>query len=262
MSNKHKYHRFLDEAGDTTFFGRNKLPLVLGSNGVSKYFILGMLQVNEPIDGLRAKIRTLQTKVEGTKFYNQVPSVKKLISKGGFYFHAKNDIPELRKEFFDFILTLDCSIEIIVAEKDVERFVSKHNRKDAEFYAELLAQLLKDKLDSHKRLALNIAGREGSTGYNNLQVALEKATAIYKHHNPSSSTETMCNITFNVQPFSKEPILSVTDYLCWAVQRYFEKDEARFYDYLQSKIERIVDLYGGVIYTAQNPLPPKNEISP
>ncbi|MEO8760332.1 MAG: DUF3800 domain-containing protein [Bacteroidia bacterium] len=256
----YKYHRFLDEAGDTTFFAKGKLPIQLGSNGVSKYFIVGMLQVNEPINELRTKIITLQTKIEQSNFYNKVPSVKKLIDKGGFYFHAKNDVPELRKELFDFINIVNCSIGIIVAEKDVSRFTLKHNKKEAEFYAELLSQLIKDKLQNHKRLVLNIAEREGSTAYNNLNTALEKATAIYKHQHPNATDN--CNVTFNVQPFSKEPILSITDYLCWAVQRFFEKDEIRFYEYLQEKINLVVDLYGNKFYTSQKPLTPKNEISP
>ncbi len=40
---KEFYHRFLDEAGDTTFFGKGKIPIV-GSAGVSKAFILGMVK--------------------------------------------------------------------------------------------------------------------------------------------------------------------------------------------------------------------------
>lgn len=33
-----KYHRFFDEAGDTTFYGKGKIPLV-GTDGVSSYFL-------------------------------------------------------------------------------------------------------------------------------------------------------------------------------------------------------------------------------
>jgi len=255
MSNTYKYHRFLDEAGDTTFFTKEKLPIPLGSSGVSKYFIVGMLQVNEPINELRNKIHTQQNEIVQSSLFKSVPSVKKLIDKDGFYFHAKNDIPELRMKFFDFIKTIDCNIEIIVAEKDVNRFTSKHNRKEAEFYAELLAHLIKNKLQSYKRLALNIAEREGATSYKNLNAALEKATAIHKHQSPH--TTDICKVTFNVQPFIKEPILSITDYLCWAVQRYFERDEIRFYEYLQAKIHTVTDLYNGMVYTKENMPTPK-----
>ena len=35
-----EYHRFLDESGDTTFYGKGK-RVIIGENGVSKCFILG-----------------------------------------------------------------------------------------------------------------------------------------------------------------------------------------------------------------------------
>jgi len=36
------YHRFLDESGDTTFYGKKK-RIIVGDIGVSKTFILGMV---------------------------------------------------------------------------------------------------------------------------------------------------------------------------------------------------------------------------
>ncbi len=51
----HKYHRFLDEAGDTTFYGKGKISII-GSEGVSKYFLLGMLTVDEAIEKLERKL--------------------------------------------------------------------------------------------------------------------------------------------------------------------------------------------------------------
>jgi len=36
-----------------------------------------------------------------------------------------------------------------------------------------------------------------------------------------------------------EPLLNFTDYLCWAVQRKYEKQEERFFEYVKSKIKQI-----------------------
>lgn len=52
-------HRYLDEAGDTTFYGKGKVPL-LGTFGVSNNFLLGMLTLNEPVQLIRQKIIELQ----------------------------------------------------------------------------------------------------------------------------------------------------------------------------------------------------------
>ena len=54
-----QYHRFLDEAGDTTFYGKGKTPLI-GADGVSSHFILGMLTINEPINEVREKVIQLK----------------------------------------------------------------------------------------------------------------------------------------------------------------------------------------------------------
>ena len=47
------YHRFLDEAGDTTFYGKNK-SVIIGNSGVSKAFFLGMVKFKQPLDTIRA----------------------------------------------------------------------------------------------------------------------------------------------------------------------------------------------------------------
>lgn len=49
------HHRFLDEAGDTTFYGKGKIS-VIGNQGSSHCFILGMLKINEPLDTVRKKV--------------------------------------------------------------------------------------------------------------------------------------------------------------------------------------------------------------
>lgn len=267
MSNLYKYHRFLDEAGDTTFFGKGKTPII-GFNGVSKSFAIGMVRFNEPLDEIREKIIAFQNKIATHPLYKDIPSVKKRVENGGFYFHAKDDLPELRKDFFDLINTFDCSIQIIVAKKNVTRFVHKHNAKDAEFYADILSHLIKDKFKKYNRLVLNIAKRDSSTKTKNLISALEKAKGRFDK-NPRNKDIKMADILFNVVPFTQEPLLAVSDYLCWTVQRVFEKGETRYYDYMISKISIVVDLYdnqnykkGGNYYTLKKPLTPKNEISP
>lgn len=72
---------------------------------------------------------------------------------------------------------------------------------------------------------------------------------------------------FNIRKFRDEPLLSVADYFCWAIQRVFEAGETRFYDFVSDKIERVADIYnkkGGIaaalIFDRQNPLTETNKI--
>lgn len=261
-----EYHRFLDEAGDTTFFGKGGIPII-GNAGISRTFIIGMVRFNTDLPETRLKIIELAKEIESSTYFKNVPSIIKRTEKGGYYFHAKDDLPEIRKLFFDFINTLDCSFQAVAGRKLLELYVKKHNKRSNEFYADLLSHLIKNKFERYDRLVLNIASRESSTSYQNLQTSLQKSKERFLKKNESKSIK--AQVSFNVQPYTKEPLLSIADYLCWSVQRVFETGETRFYDYMQDKISLVVDLYdrenysgGKNYYTSKNPLTIKNKIGP
>ena len=238
-------HRFLDEAGDTTFFGKGRIPII-GQQGVSLAFAIGMVKFNGELGPVRDQVRALQQDVLADRYVNTIPSVLKKSQGKGFYFHATDDPPEVRERFFRFIEGLDCSIEVMVARKIPRLFLTKHNGKDSEFYADVLSHLLKNKLRLGQRLVLNIAERGNSTKNTNLELALNKAVERHgKKHDTDGITST---VVFNVQNHHTEPLLNVADYLCWAVQRVFERGETRYYDFLGDKISLVVDLYDSASY--------------
>ncbi len=262
----YEYHRFLDEAGDTTFYKKGRIPCI-GDEGVSQTFILGMTSFKKPLDTIRKEIRQLQTSIATSPYYRNVPSVKKRIEKGGYFFHAKDDLPEIKKEFFDYINELDCRFQAVVGRKKIDLFERKHNGNESEFYADMLSHLLKDKLAKYPRLVLNMAERSNSTAIQNLEIGLSKAEARFTKKFPNKNRRT--KIAFGVHKYKDEPLLTVADYLCWTVQRVFERGETRFYDYMGGKISLVVDLYdnknyqnGGNYYTKKHPLTEKNKVSP
>lgn len=258
------YHRFIDEAGDMTFFKKGKLPAELGTNGISKTFILGMAHIKQPLDETRELIRIFSQKIEEDPYFNTIPSVKKRIDAGGFYLHAKDDPPELRYKFISYLEeNISFSVQMVVGRKEMTRFVNKHHRQEREFYADLLSHLLKDK-GGYEKLVINIAERGSSTGNNNLEDALSQA---HMRHSKRRGTSYDADIKFNVQKYSSEPILAIVDYALWTVQRVFEKGETRFYDALQAKLPTIIDLYDTVnygnyknYYGPRNPLTKENKV--
>jgi hypothetical protein len=96
------YHRFIDEAGDMTFFGKGGL-CVLGQEGVSKAFILGMVAYKESLPETRTKIDKFCKRIVHDSYFNTIPRVIKRITRGNFYLHAKDDPQELRYEFLKFM---------------------------------------------------------------------------------------------------------------------------------------------------------------
>jgi len=87
------YHRYIDEAGDMTFFGKGG-HCILGSDGVSKSFILGMAGYKEPLPGVREKIESFTRQIADDRYFNTMPSIATRIAKCGFYLHAKDDPQE------------------------------------------------------------------------------------------------------------------------------------------------------------------------
>jgi hypothetical protein len=92
MSEKKKkllkeYHRFLDESGDTTFYGKGK-HVIVGENGVSKCFILGMVKFKTKLEPIREQIVNMQNEIVADEFYKDIPSIKKKVEKTGYFFHA------------------------------------------------------------------------------------------------------------------------------------------------------------------------------
>ncbi len=213
-------HRFLDEAGDTTFYGKGKINII-GQQGVSASFILGLVHFREPFEPIREHIKKLQEIVTSNPYFRDVPSIQKKVSQQGFYFHATDDLPEVRKIFFEYIKSLDCSFEAVIGRKIPALYESKHNGRENEFYADLLGHLLKNKLKKEHRLVINVAERGKSTKNANLELALKKAERRFLE--TKTGMEVKAEIVFNVQNNNTEPLLNIADYFCWSIQRVFEK---------------------------------------
>lgn len=67
-------HRFLDEAGDPTFFKKGRL-LAVGEPGISLAFSLGMVKFNSNLNAARAELRRLQDEITQDDYLNLIPSV-------------------------------------------------------------------------------------------------------------------------------------------------------------------------------------------
>ncbi len=260
-------HRFIDEAGDTTFYLKGKKS-ALGNTGVSTCFIIGMVKIYDDLDEVRLKINSLQEDIIKNPFFN-VPSVQKKVNNNGYYLHATDDIPEIRLKFLELISTINCSFEAVVAEKKIERYETKHKGKEEYFYADLLSHLLKNKLQNGKKLVLHVSERGKSTKNHNLDLALQKAIQRLHNNEKVISKEVTTNVIFNVNYPTIEPLLNLSDYFCWAVQRVFEKGETRYYDFLKEKISLVIDVYDVEnfkdwknYYSPKNPLTKDNKKNP
>lgn len=261
-----KVHRFLDEVGDTTFFAKGRIP-ILGQPGVSLTFSLGMVKFAAPVTEMRQQVEQMCCAITVDDYLNRIPSVVKRIQTGGFFFHAKDDPPEVRERLFKWIRETDCSLEMVVGRKIPALFARKHHCNDSEFYADLLSHLLKSKFRLGQRLVINIAERGKTTRNQVLEMAMIKARERFAKK--ADASEISSEFVFNVQNPRTEPLLCVPDYMGWTVQRVFERGETRHYDFIRERISVVVDLYDSTkydgsrnYYTHRRPLTAENKIGP
>jgi hypothetical protein len=259
-------HRFLDESGDPTFFKKGRI-LAIGEPGISLAFSIGMVKFNTALAPIRTQILAMQEEIVKDSYLNRICSVAKKVRRGGFFFHATDDPPEVRERMFRFINSLDCSLEMVVARKIPALFAKKHHHRDSEFYADLLSHLIKDKFNITQRLVLNIADRNASTRHTNLELAIHKAREHFGKRWEGEKIKS--TVVFNVQTPRTEPLLCIADYLCWSVQRVFERGEMRHYEYIQDKISVVTDMYDIAdcegrknLYTREKLLTSNNKLSP
>jgi hypothetical protein len=259
-------HRFLDETGDTTFYGDGR-KLIIGQQGVSLCFGLGIVRIDRPLNEVWQEVRALQKQVEADPLLNTIPSVQKRIKSGGFYFHACKDSPDVRTLILHYIRDLPCEAEMVIARKIPRLFEKQHHAREEEFYGDVLSHLIKGRLKGAGTLVLNVAQRGSSTREKVLLSALDLATERAAKKWDAENLQTQA--VFNIQNPRTEPLLTISDYLCWGVQRVFERGETRYYNYLAERIRLVVDLYDRDkyegwrnYYDKRNPLTTENKIGP
>lgn len=110
------FHRFLDETGDTTFYGKGR-KLIVGQDGVSLSFGLGVVRIDRALEEVRREVQALEAQVEADPLLNTIPSVQKRVASGGFFFHACKDTPDVRALLLRYLRELPCEAEMVVARK-------------------------------------------------------------------------------------------------------------------------------------------------
>lgn len=153
-------HYFVDEAGDPTLFdGRGRV--IVGQEGCSSHFILGALDVGDPL-ALGRDMRTLHEEIRADPLYQGVESMRPERGKTHRLLHAKDDLPEIRDRVFRFLMTQDVRFYAVVRDKwGMATHVRNLNQRSATYhysgnalYDEMVKRLFKDRL--HKEDAYRV----------------------------------------------------------------------------------------------------------
>jgi hypothetical protein len=256
---------FVDEAGDGTLFDR-KGKVIVGSEGCSSFFMLGLLRVDD-VDSLSAEFRILRARLMADPYFKGVPSMQPEAKKTALAFHAKDDLPEVRKEVLSLLARLPY-LRFIAVIRDKSKLVSYVHQKNNtdpsyrfdpnELYDYLVRRLFRDQLHKHDCYHIFFSRRGSSDRTQALRLALDEAQKRFaeKHQIPVHNAE------INVEPgFPKDhPALQAVDYFLWTVQRLFERGEDRFLSVLWPSFRLVIDMDDtrharyGMYYDKKRPL--------
>ena len=145
-------HYFVDEAGDGTLFDR-KGRVLIGTAGCSRYFMLDLVDVPDPVI-LQRDLDDLRARLLADPYFKDVPSFQPEAQKTALAFHAKDDVPEVRREVFALLPRHPVRFLAVVRNKQkLLEYVRLRNERDAayrynpnEVYDYLVRRLFKNLL--------------------------------------------------------------------------------------------------------------------
>lgn len=238
----HNY--YVDEAGDLTLFDK-KGRLIVGKEGVSKCFMVGFAFVPNPHNA-KLKLEQLRKELLADPYFKDVPSIQPNTKKTAFIFHAKNDLPEVRREVFKVLLTLQVKIQVAIRRKLILADMAKHYYKvsgkklnENDIYDDLVKRVFRNSLHKADKNVIHFARRGNSERNTALQEAINKAKINFQQ-----KYQTDVDKPVNIIPaYPNEFIgLQIIDYYLWALQRLFERSEDRFFKLLEGDFRLIMDL--------------------
>lgn len=256
-------HYYVDEAGDPTLFNRQK-KVVVGTEGCSSYFILGLLEVKRP-EILGHELDALRSQLLADAYLARIESMKPERQKTALKFHAKDDCAEVRREVFRLLIQHDVRFFAVVREKArIASLVREFNRKQPSYryhpnqlYDRCASRLFKERLHVASGYRIWFAERGNKPRTEALGAAIAQARKNFRFKVPASSQPP---IEITASTPTRVTCLQAVDYFLWALQRAFERGEDRYWEYVAGKASLVHDVDDvrtkdyGVYYTRENPL--------
>lgn len=230
---------FVDEAGDPVFYDRRG-NLIVGQVGCSPILLLGFIETEEP-QAIRQAVLTLQQKIITDPYFQDFPSLKKT----AVAFHAKDDVPEIRYELYKLLRELPFKAQFVVARKIERVFRNSFEAKETLFYDHLVSHLFQNVLHRFRQNRIYFAKRGSRDRQQPLMAAIEQGVARFE---AKWQTTVTAGIEVMAQTPKGEPLLSVIDYMNWAVYRAFTRGEMRYFNTVRDKVSLLIDLYDTVKY--------------
>ena len=217
---------FVDEAGSGDLFDK-KGRIIVGTEGCSRFFVLGLLQADS-LDRLAQDMEALRQTLLADPYFRKVPSMRPEAGKTAVCFHAKDDVPEVRKEVFALLAKHDLRFFAVVKNKvKVAEYVRQRNESDPnyryhpnELYDFMTRRLFRERLHRHDAYSIVFAKRGKSDRTAALRDALERARQRFGEMYGIRRDAHIEAVPGCPRDY---PGLQAADYLLWSLQRLYER---------------------------------------
>jgi len=236
---------FVDEAGDPVLFNRRK-KVIVGEEGCSTFFLVALLDVTDP-DRLGRALEQRRQELLADPYFKGVPSMQPDQRKTALAFHAKDDIPEVRREVFNLLVSHDLRFFAVVRDKRrIVHLVQQHNLKQPQYryhpnqlYDRCISRLFRDRLHADNAYRIVFARRGTSDRTAALRKALENARNNLRL---KWGIQGLAPIEVVPSVPRQDPCLQAVDYFVWALQRLFERREERYWQFIWPKVSLVYDI--------------------
>jgi hypothetical protein len=238
----------VDEAGDPTLFGRFGKHNV-GVEGCSRFFILGKLECTDLL-ALETDLAALRLRLLGEPYLANISSMQAARGKTAKYFHAKNDPPEVRYEVYRLLarhplrfVAAVCDKSILLSNVLAKQNVDKNYRYDSmghALYDALTRQLFARWHGQTAQSSSVVFAQRGAKLRTQAFAAAIKQSEESFEQTLGFNKPTIHSVTCSQ---SHEQLgLQAVDYYLWALQRFYERGEERYLQFIWPQVIEIIDL--------------------
>jgi len=234
---------FVDEAGDLNLFDK-KGRIIIGQPGVSRFFMVGVAYLPDPFD-VHRQLENLRAELLADPYFRNVPSLQPDNKKTAIAFHAKDDLPEVRREVFRLLPQFKARVQVVLRRKHrlaaeaQALFHYKRKLRADDIYDDLVMRLFRNLLHKSAENHIFFARRGKSERKEALESAIQKAKNNFRAKwGQRPDVPTLVQSAYPSQLAG----LQVIDYYLWALQRCYETGEDRFFNLLTSDYKLIMDL--------------------
>lgn len=257
-----KKYYFVDEAGDLTLFNKRG-KIIVGSQGVSKFFMLGVADIPNPKD-VHYSLNKLRAELLADPYFKDVPSMQPEANKTAISFHASKDPSEVRREVFKLLPEFNAKVQVIIRRKadlaDTAKFTYQTfgvKPPANQIYDDLVKRLFRNLLHKADENHIIIAMRGKSARLKALHGAVNRAKANFEAKYGIQSRSRTIILPAYPREFGG---LQVIDYYLWALQYLYEQGNDRYVNLLAKDFRLIMDIDDqrnkpyGEWYSDTNPL--------